>query len=98
MIGHFVKIDSPDGEYYSLVKVLAQLTDELFLVQCLHPATMEPNRLGQYVLDLNAIALGPGDGDPRGRIFETQIALREFLDWVDDDPLPAEPHPEGAVH
>jgi len=94
MLNFIIKLDSPDGEYYSLVKVVQQLTEELFLVQCLHPETGEPNRLGQYVLDINTIALTPNNEDPRGRIFETYLALREFLDWAEKP----EPQPEAAVH
>lgn len=99
MIGRYIKIDDPDGEYWSLVRVQDQLTNRLYLVQSLVPKTGEPNMFGCWILDIKLLALSSAEQtEPRGRIFETFIALREFIDWVDSCEEPEVPAPEPVVH
>ncbi len=83
MIDLLAMIDDPDGEYWSLVRFREQITETMFLVECLNTKTGE-NPTGSYVLDLHVLMLQPGDDNPRARIFDDFDAVRAFLDWVEE--------------
>jgi hypothetical protein len=94
MIGHFVKINDVTGQYWSLARIQEQLTARLYLVQSLSPDTGEPNDLGQWILDIKMLSEWTDDYGPRGRIFETFLALQEAVGEGD----PEEPAAPEAVH
>jgi hypothetical protein len=95
MIGHFVKINDATGQYWSLARIVEQLTNRLYLVQSLTPETGEPNDLGRWVLDIKMLSAWTDDYGPRGRIFETFLALQECIGEAEPDEPAAAPE---AVH
>jgi hypothetical protein len=50
-----------------------------------------------WVLDVEMLAQVTDQYGPRGRIFETYLALQEYIDW-DPEPWPEEAEQEAQVH
>lgn len=79
-------IESPDGEFYTLVRFREKVTKTMYLVECLSPQDGEPNKCGCYFLDLYQMALHPEDERARVKIFDDFAAVRAFNDWIDGPP------------
>jgi hypothetical protein len=97
MINYYIQIDDEDHKHWTLCRVVDQLTERLYLVRSLDPRTGEPNKAGMWVLDVEMLAQVTDQYGPRGRIFETYLALQEYIDW-DPEPWPEEAEQEAQVH
>ncbi len=86
LINRLAMIDSPDGEYFTLVRFRERITKTMYLVECLNPQTGEPNKVGSYLLNVYLLMLQPGEEHTRAKIFDDWAAVRAYLDWVDEPP------------
>lgn len=68
LVGRYLILDSLDGEYWTLSRFCQRLTRHLYLMTALSPQTGEPNKTGDYVIDIRSTAIVSKSGEPSEKI------------------------------